>query len=152
MLLAVFVAIIGPLCLLAIAALDKRYGWSPGVNLWLQIAAACLFLLGGLLGTWAMAANRYFSGTVRIQEERSHAVVTSGPYRFVRHPGYAGGIVSILMTPILLESWFAFIPAALVAVAYAVRTSLEDAVLKQELTGYLEYSKQVTSRLFPVIW
>ncbi len=150
--LSTSVAIWGPLIMLTTAGLDKRYDWSQDPSMELQLVAAILFLLGGLLGTWAMAANRYFSGTVRIQEKRNHSVVSGGPYRFVRHPGYAGGIVSILMAPVILESWYAFIPAVLTSVAYVIRTALEDDVLKNELDGYDEYSWRVRYRLLPGIW
>lgn len=152
LILATFVVLWGPLSMLVVAGLDQRYSWSQNPAPGLQVAAAILFLLGGLMGTWAMAANRYFSGTVRIQEERGHAVVNSGPYRIVRHPGYAGGILSTLMVPLLLESWFTFIPAALVAGAFIARTVLEDRVLKNELAGYSEYSRHVCYRLFPGLW
>ena len=152
LILSIFVAIWGPFLILLIAGLDNRFNWTQNTALVLQVAGAILFLLGGLLGTWAMAANRYFSGTVRIQKERKHIVVSEGPYRFIRHPGYTGGIVSNLMTPILLGSWIALYPAFLIALAYIMRTALEDKVLKNELDGYLKYCQQVRYRLFPGIW
>lgn len=147
-----FVAIWGPLLTLVIAGLDRRYGWSSGLLSELQIAALILVILGGLLGTWSMASNKFFSATIRIQSDRNHQVITRGPYRLIRHPGYAGGIISILMTPIALGSWFALIPGVLVSCGYAVRTLLEDKVLQEELDGYREYTRKVRYRLVPWIW
>ncbi len=134
--LSVFVAMLGPIIILLIAGLDKRFAWSHGISLQLQIAALALLVLGGLLGTWSMVANKYFSATVRIQSDRNHKVVSNGPYRYIRHPGYAGGIISIVMVPIVLGSWVALIPAILVACGYILRTALEDRTLQNELAGY----------------
>ena len=119
---------------------------------WLQVVALGLFLGAGFFGAWAMAVNRYFSATVRLQSERGHSVAKSGPYGFIRHPGYAAGIISIMATPVLLESWFALIPASLVAVGYIVRTALEDSFLKNNLPGYRDYISTVQYRLIPGVW
>lgn len=151
-LLSTFVSIWGPILVWLTAGLDFRFGWSRGILLEFQIAALVLLLLAGLLGTWAMAANQFFSSTVRIQSERNHSVVNMGPYRFIRHPGYTGGIIAILMTPFILGSWFALIPGVLVACGYTLRTGLEDRVLQKELEGYGEYSKKVRYRLLPGVW
>lgn len=150
--LAVFVSMLGPLLVLLVAGLDVRFGWSQGMGVAWQIIGFVLFVLSGLLGTWAMASNRYFSATVRIQSDRNHKVVTRGPYQYVRHPGYVGGIISILMTPIVLGSWLSLIPSILVACGYVIRTSLEDTVLQQELGGYQEYARTVRYRLVPGVW
>ncbi len=150
--LSVFVAMLGPIIVLLIAGLDKRFAWSQGISLQLQIAALALLLLGGLLGTWSMAANKFFSATVRIQSDRNHKVVSNGPYRYIRHPGYTGGIISIVMLPIVLDSWVALIPAIVVACGYILRTALEDRTLQNELAGYREYTRKVRYRLFPGVW
>ena len=150
--LATFVAIIGPLSLLIVAGLDIRFGWSQLSRSLLQILALAIFVLGAFLGTWAMAANKFFSSTVRIQEERQHQVVTGGPYQYVRHPGYGGAIISILATPVALGSWFGLLPGALVAIGYILRTALEDRLLLEELDGYKNYAEKVRCRLFPMIW
>ena len=99
-----------------------------------------------------MAANRFFSGTVRIQEEREHRVVTRGPYHYVRHPGYAGAILFDLGTPPALGALWAFIPALLTVIFVFVRTALEDRTLNEELAGYQEYTQQVRYRLLPGVW
>jgi protein-S-isoprenylcysteine O-methyltransferase Ste14 len=89
----------------AIAGIDVgRLGWSPPLPLSLRLLALLLFTLGNALGRWAMATNRFFSTFVRIQEDRSHAVVTGGPYRYVRHPGYAGAILAAITLPLALGS------------------------------------------------
>jgi protein-S-isoprenylcysteine O-methyltransferase Ste14 len=150
--LVIFVSMLGPFLIWLTAGLDIRFGWSQGMLLELQIAALVLVLLGGLLGTWSMASNQYFSATVRIQSERNHKVVTRGPYQYIRHPGYMGGIISMLMTPIALGSWVTLIPGISVVFGYIIRTGLEDEVLQEELEGYKEYTKKVRYRLVPGIW
>lgn len=145
-------ALLGPLVTLMVAGLDKRYGWSPQVSPPVQFVGLTLVVVGLSLGTWAMAVNRFFSSVVRIQKDRGHAVVTGGPYRIVRHPAYAGGVLSQLAVPIMLDSLWALIPAGLVAVGYIVRTFLEDRELYRELAGYDEYMQQTRYRLVPGIW
>ena len=97
-------------------------------------------------------SNRFFSLIVRIQEEKGHYPVTSGPYRIVRHPGYLGFIAIVLAQPILLGSLFAVIPALVTAGLIVIRTSREDATLQAELAGYKDYTIQVRYRLVPGIW
>lgn len=150
--LASFVAIGGPLLTWLLAGFDNQFAWSRDIALIYQIAALILVILGGLLGTWSMAANKYFSATVRIQTDRNHKVVTKGPYMYIRHPGYVSGIISIIMTPIALQSWIALIPAIFVACGYIIRTKLEDKVLLEELEGYQKYARKVRYRLVPHVW
>ena len=150
--LSTFVAMVGPVLTVLVAGLDQRYGWSGAVAIWQQGAALLLFLAAGILGAWAMAANRYFSATVRLQSERGHRVVKSGPYGIIRHPGYTAGIVSIMATPVLLESWIAIIPAIIVVSGYIVRAALEDSFLQKNLPGYRDYSSTVQYRIIPGVW
>jgi protein-S-isoprenylcysteine O-methyltransferase Ste14 len=150
--LASFVAIWGPMIIWIVAELDNRYGWTQTTLPWLQIVAFIFFMIGSLIGTWAMYSNKFFSATVRIQKDRDHQVMTAGPYRYVRHPGYVGGIIAMLMTSIALGSWIALIPGLLVACGFVLRTSLEDKVLQEELIGYKDYTKETRYRLFPMIW
>ena len=112
---------------------------------------ALQWLALALIG-WAMAANKFFSAVVRIQEERGHATVMSGPYRWVRHPGYTAMIVQFLSAPIALGSLWALIPGGLAAVVYFIRTALEDRTLRRDLPGYRVYAQQVRYRLVPGIW
>lgn len=150
--LSIFVALAGPLLTVLIAGLDQRYGWSGALAVWVRVVALGLFLGAGCLGAWAMAANRYFSATVRLQSERGHNVAKNGPYSVIRHPGYTAGIISIMATPVLLESWFALIPATLVAAGYIIRTALEDSFLQENLPGYQNYRSTVQYRLIPGLW
>jgi len=146
------VAIIGPLLTLIVCGLDVRFGWRPEVPLAGQIVAFVLMTLGSLLGTWAMLVNRFFSAVVRIQTDRGHTVVSDGPYRFVRHPAYAGGVVANLAGPLALGSVWALIPGGLIALLFVVRTALEDKTLREELPGYQDYAARVRHRLLPGIW
>ena len=126
----------GPLATLVVAGLDRRFGWTPAIPLGLQLAALLIVILGSALATWAMASNQFFSAVVRIQKERGHRVVDTGPYRLVRHPGYAGGVLGNLAIPPALGSMWALIPGALTAFITVVRTVLEDRTLQAELDGY----------------
>ena len=147
-----FLLLISPLAMMIVAGLDERFGWSPQIPLTPRLVALAVMVSGYVVGTWAMAVNRYYSAVVRIQKDRGQTVVTDGPYRFVRHPSYATGIVSSLMIPILLGSLWALIPTSLVAVVTVIRTALEDRTLLEELDGYQEYAAQTRYRLLPGVW
>jgi protein-S-isoprenylcysteine O-methyltransferase Ste14 len=99
-----------------------------------------------------MRSNQFFSSVVRIQKDRGHTVVQDGPYRFVRHPGYAGMTAFTLATPLILGSYWAFVPAAITAAVTVLRTSMEDRTLHNELAGYPDYARRVPHRLLPAIW
>ncbi len=137
---------------LIIAGLDLRFGWTTGISFPLQITALVVAALGYGLGVWATAVNTFFSQIVRIQSERGHQVVTNGPYRFVRHPGYTGVILFELAVPIMLGSWWALAVGGFIAVLMITRTVLEDRTLQAELDGYPEYAQQVKCRLLPGVW
>ncbi len=116
-----------------------------------------VFGLAGLtaslgLAMWALTQNRFFSPVVRVQTERGHHLITSGPYQFIRHPGYLGSAASALCGAIALGSWWALLPAAGVAGVLVRRTILEDRFLHRELAGYPEYARKVRYRLLPGIW
>jgi protein-S-isoprenylcysteine O-methyltransferase Ste14 len=147
-----YVAVFGPLLVFITAGLDERFGWQPDLPLWLQLCGIPLFLIAGVISTWAMIVNRYFSGTVRIQTERGHHVIKSGPYGWVRHPGYLGGVLGYLAMPLILGSLWALIPAAIGMVITALRTYLEDRALMGGLDGYAEYTRQTRYRLIPGLW
>ncbi len=135
-----------------VAGLDQRYDWTGGLPLVAQMAALVACVLGYALVVWATASNRFFSQIVRIQSERDHAVVTSGPYHTVRHPAYAGAIVYELAVPILLASGWAMVASGLSMILLVLRTALEDRTLQAELVGYVDYARQVRCRLLPGIW
>jgi protein-S-isoprenylcysteine O-methyltransferase Ste14 len=141
-----------PLVIPIVAGLNFRFGWPPEVAAWLQVAGFVVYALGWGLHLWAMAANRYHALVVRIQSDRGQTVVTGGPYRYVRHPSYVGGIVLTVAAPLLLGSTWALIPGALGGLLLVVRTVLEDRTLQRELDGYPEYAARVRYRLLPGIW
>ncbi len=145
-------ALVGPFISWIVAGLDQRFGWSPDLPNWIQIAALILIQVGSLIGSWAMIVNRFFSSQVRIQTDRGQSVVQEGPYRYLRHPGYAGGLLSWVAAPVFFSSYWLVIPMILVMVANVVRTALEDRTLQDELPGYADYVKQVKYRLVPGIW
>lgn len=136
-----------------VACLDVRNGWSPSFPLPVQITGVVVAAIGYVvILLWAMITNSYFNAIVRIQTDRGHTVVTNGPYRFVRHPGYLGTILFHLATPFLLNSRWAAIPAILAVLVLVVRTVIEDRTLQAELPGYREYTEQTRYRLIPGIW
>jgi protein-S-isoprenylcysteine O-methyltransferase Ste14 len=138
--------------ILAAAGLDRLYGWSAPLPAWVRLTALIVLLAGFVVGSWALIENRFFSGTVRIQSERGHTVVTTGPYRMVRHPGYAGALWSYVAMPLVFGSLWAFIPAALTLGVLVVRTALEDRTLQAELPGYADYARRTRYRLIPGVW
>jgi protein-S-isoprenylcysteine O-methyltransferase Ste14 len=135
-----------------LAGFDQRYAWTGGFPVPVQIAALAIGVLGYILVVWATARNAFFSQVVRIQSERGHMVATGGPYHYVRHPAYLGTLVYELAAPIVLASWWAFLPSLLNAILLVLRTALEDRTLQTELAGYADYARQVRYRLLPGIW
>jgi protein-S-isoprenylcysteine O-methyltransferase Ste14 len=135
-----------------VAGLDHRYGWSPGFPLWLILLGFILIALGYAFGSWALAENRFFSSVVRIQADRGHVVCDTGPYRFVRHPGYAGSILAVWGMVAGLESLWTMIPAAVASIITIIRTRLEDQTLQDELPGYRDYAGRVRYRLIPWVY
>jgi protein-S-isoprenylcysteine O-methyltransferase Ste14 len=137
----------------AAAGLDRgRLHWSDTVPLSLRLAAIIVFAAGLALFIWAMHVNRFFSSVVRIQRERGHHPVTSGPYRWVRHPGYAGAIPAVVASGIALCSWLATAIGALGVPLLLWRTIGEDRTLLAELPGYAAYAQNVRWRLLPGVW
>lgn len=142
----------GSVFILLVAGLDAKYRWSAGFSGLVEMIGLALILLGYLLGTYAFVTNAFFSGTVRIQDDRGHKVVSDGPYAWVRHPGYLGSLITNLGIPLLLDSAWAYIPAIIFNILFIVRTLLEDQFLQQNLEGYREFAQKVRYRLFPGIW
>jgi len=135
-----------------VAGLDHRYHWSPDFPPWLIVTGFMLIALGYAFAAWAVAENRFFSTVVRIQTERGHTVCDTGPYRFVRHPGYAGNVLALFGIVLALGSVWTLIPAAVASVIGVIRTQLEDRTLQEELPGYRDYARRVCYRLFPGIF
>jgi protein-S-isoprenylcysteine O-methyltransferase Ste14 len=138
--------------LVIVAGLDHRFGWTPVFPLWITAIGLILIALGYGFSVWALIENRYFSGVVRIQSDRGHAVCDSGLYQFVRHPGYAGNVLALLGIVLALSSMWAIIPAAIALIFTVLRTALEDRTLQEELPGYQDYARRVRYRLIPGIY
>jgi protein-S-isoprenylcysteine O-methyltransferase Ste14 len=134
-----------------VAGLDFRFGWSL-LESYLVLVGFPFVIASTLLLNWSMVLNPHFEPTVRIQKERNHKVITSGPYNIVRHPGYLAGILFAISIPLLIGSFFAFISVGIYVILMILRTWLEDKILKKELEGYKEYVSQVRYRLFSGIW
>ena len=135
-----------------VAGLDHRYNWSSEFPLWLIVNGFILVSFGYAFATWALAENRFFSSVVRIQTDRGHEVCDSGPYRFVRHPGYVGSILALFGIVLALSSVWTLIPAAVASIITVIRTVLEDQTLQEELPGYRDYARRVRYRLIPWIY
>lgn len=135
-----------------VAGLDaRRFGWAPLDPLWV-VPGLVLMAAGNIPVAGAMVHNRNLEPTVRIQVDRGHQVATTGPYRFVRHPMYAGMILSLAGMPLVLGSAWSAVPTFGHIVCIVVRTALEDATLRRDLPGYAEYAARTPYRLLPGVW
>jgi protein-S-isoprenylcysteine O-methyltransferase Ste14 len=138
--------------LVIVAGLDHHFGWSPVFPTWLNILGFILIVLGYTFAGWAFAENRFFSTVVRIQTDRGHMVCDSGPYRIVRHPGYAGNFLAQLGIVLALGSVWTIIPVIVALIIAVIRTTLEDKTLQEELPGYRDYAHRVRYRLIPFVF
>jgi len=137
------------LILMALDAVRFHWSWMP---LWLQVIGGSALVVSFVLMSLVFRENSYLSATIRIQEERGQTVITTGPYQYVRHPMYAGGLFMFLGTPLLLGSWYGLLLTMLFLPALIVRAVLEERTLLQELPGYSAYMVQVKYRLIPYVW
>ena len=138
--------------LVIVAGLDHRFGWSPVFPKWLNILGFILIVPGYTFAGWALAENRFFSTMVRIQTDRGHIVCDSGPYRIVRHPGYAGNILALPGMVLAFGSVWTIIPVIVALIIAVIRTALEDNTLQEELPGYTDYVRRVRYRLIPGVF
>ncbi|MDA3845779.1 MAG: isoprenylcysteine carboxylmethyltransferase family protein [Vallitaleaceae bacterium] len=143
-----FPAIVTPF----VAGIEMRLLGSAYFGNIIMFLAIGLYIIGYALNLWAMSVNRHFEGTVRIQNDRDHKVITSGPYSYVRHPGYIAMIIGVIVGPLILGSIYALVPAILTVIVIISRTAYEDKTLHDELEGYKEYASNVRYRLIPWIW
>lgn len=135
-----------------VAGLDAvRYRWSH-MPLWLEVAGALAMVLGIYVFHIVMLENSYASPVVKVDAERGHRVVSSGPYAWVRHPMYAGAILYFLGTALMLGSWYAFAIGIVLIVIIALRAVWEEETLRAELPGYADYAGRVKYRLVPGVW
>ena len=133
----------------AVMEARDRISSAPGTAWLLGLA---IFVPGWTLAIWSMVVNPFFEKTVRIQSDQGHRVIDTGPYAYIRHPGYVGFSGWMLSTPLLLASNWAFVPALITVVLFVIRTALEDRTLHAELPGYAEYATRVRFRLIPGVW
>lgn len=135
-----------------VAGLDELFGWSPAYSLTAKIISLVVIITGYALGSYALIENTFFSGTVRIQKDRSQHVISTGPYRWMRHPGYTCALLSYWVTPVFLDTFWAFIQVIILSVSIVIRTALQDKTLQEKLEGYRDYTQRVRYRLLPGIW
>ncbi len=150
----VYFALSTPLFFIVIglAGLDARFHWTTNMPVVVYAIAVAIYVGGHAIMQWARYTNRFFSSMVRIQTDRGQTVCKSGPYRFVRHPGYAGGLLFEAVSGLVLGSWWACIPGLIAALLLIWRTSMEDKTLKVELPGYAEYVQETRYKLVPGVW
>jgi protein-S-isoprenylcysteine O-methyltransferase Ste14 len=139
------------LAVVVVAGLDERHGWSAPLPVVLQaIGWVVLVGISRVLSSWALSENKFWSGSVWIQD--GHQVCDTGPYRLVRHPGYLSALTQWLSAPLILSSYWAFIPAVLFAISIVLRTRLEDRTLQEELPGYEAFAQRTRYKLLPGLW
>jgi protein-S-isoprenylcysteine O-methyltransferase Ste14 len=138
---------------LIVAVLDAgREDWSPPFPAAVHLLGLSMFAGGHLLTIWSMRENRFFSSVVRIQSERGHHVIRSGPYAYIRHPGYAGMMVTFPGVALTLGSFWALIPAGLYALTVMRRMLVVDRFLRLNLEGHVDYRSVCRTRLMPYVW
>jgi len=135
-----------------VASFDAgRAHWS-NPPMWVTLVGYGLILVGIAGTAWAQAVNPFFEPGVRLQTERHQTVIDSGPYRFVRHPGYSNALLLFAGMPLALGSYWGLVPAGLAAALLILRTAWEDRLLQANLAGYADYAKRVRFRILPGIW
>jgi len=128
-----------------------RYQWTT-VDFNLIYVGVVIFAVGSIFGIWPMLINKHYEATVRIQTDRDHQVITTGPYRIVRHPSYLGAIIGYIGMPLIVGSFLSYVIVGVIIGLLIVRTHFEDNTLQNELNGYNEYSERVKYRLIPGVW
>ena len=143
-----FAIVITPL----IAGIDSRLNLTATIPFYYLYVSIILYLAAAVFSVWPMLHNPFFETTIRIQKDKNHNVIDTGPYRLVRHPGYLGMILNLISLPLALGSLLAVIPLLVMIVLIFIRTYYEDSILQKELNGYAQYCKEVKYRLIPFIW
>ena len=136
---------------LHVAGFDERLGWAP-LPVWVAVLGHVALALGFAIITWAQAVNRHFEPSVRIQSERGHSVIDTGPYAIVRHPGYVGGTLVVAGMALALGSLWALLPAVVLTLTLVARTLFEERTLREGLPGYADYTRRVRFRWVPGVW
>jgi protein-S-isoprenylcysteine O-methyltransferase Ste14 len=131
--------------------LDFRFKWSS-VPAWLQIPGLLGILLACYIAHLTFRENSFAAPVVKIQRERSQTVIMTGPYRYVRHPMYAGMLFYLFGAPLLFGSWWGMLWATVMVTLIAARIRVEERTLRKDLHGYDEYAVKVRYRLIPLVW
>jgi protein-S-isoprenylcysteine O-methyltransferase Ste14 len=141
------------LATVAVAALDAgRFHWSGSISWTVQLTSLFVSMVGTAVQIGAMGSNPFFSTAIRIQPERGHRVINTGPYRFIRHPGYLAMMITMPATALALGSYVALLPAACYSALILGRMHREDRFLRENLAGYCQYTRAVRHRLIPGLW
>lgn len=135
-----------------VAGIDRRFNLIELLPSFYLYIGIILYIFSTIFSIWPMLHNPFFEGTIRIQREKNHNVINTGPYKIVRHPGYLGMLLGSISLPLALGSLLAFIPLVIMIILIFIRTYYEDTTLQKELTGYSEYCKEVKYRIIPFIW
>ncbi len=149
--IVILVLFVSVVVLFLIPGLDYRFQWSKA-PLFIKVIGYVCFLISLLVHFLVVKENTFLSKAVEIQEERNQTVITTGPYKFVRHPMYTSVILTFISLCLSLGSYFSLIPASVAVIAFIYRTKREDDFLKQHLKGYEDYTKRTRYRLIPGIW
>lgn len=128
-----------------------RFGWSD-VPVWLQVLGALGIVLSFYVMYLTYRENPYLYSVVKLQEGQGQSVVTTGPYRYVRHPLYSSSLIFFPATALLLGSWLGLLFSLVLIALIILRTALEDRMLSSGLTGYAEYAQTVRYCLIPHVW
>jgi protein-S-isoprenylcysteine O-methyltransferase Ste14 len=145
----IILEISGAIVLMALDAV--RFAWSS-VPFWVQAVGDLLLLLSIWISFQTLGENSFAAPVVKVQESRGQTVISSGPYRHVRHPMYAGVLMFLVGTSLLLGSWWGLITMPVLALLLAVRIQIEENALRAGLKGYEDYARRVRYRLIPLIW
>jgi protein-S-isoprenylcysteine O-methyltransferase Ste14 len=139
--------------IIVLAGLDSgRFQRAQSFNWNICISGVILMVIGQILFLTARSQNNFFSTVVRIQKDRGHVVCDTGLYKVVRHPGYLGMIITLIGLPLITTSFWSAIPTLIAIILLVIRTSLEDKTLRNELDGYIEYTRKTRNKLIPLIW
>ncbi len=134
-----------------VAGLSVRFRWNTLPMVWFYVGTV-LYLISSVFSVWPVSENKHFEATARIQGNRSQTVVTTGPYRIVRHPGYMGIVLWAVASALMFGTLAVGVVAGVIIATISIRTYLEDMMLKTELPGYADYAKIVRYRLIPFVW